>query len=146
MSTQVEPGRYRHFKGGCYDVVAVAARADGTGHDVVYRACVDGTWWVRDVAEFTGPVPGGVARFEREDDAGTLAVPAEFVDAAWQVLVEAQAGPRPGWTAIRSFAIRTLERAERLLAEDLRRRLRHGDDPLDGRAGPATAPPPAPSK
>lgn len=51
------PGeRWRHFKGGEYEIVAVA-KGTWTDHPryVVYRAA-DGTVWVRPLAEFMGSV------------------------------------------------------------------------------------------
>lgn len=63
----VPAGRYRHFKGGLYDVIGVArVEADPDQSVVVYRAVVDGTLWTRPVESFTSTVesiPGGVPRF-----------------------------------------------------------------------------------
>lgn len=48
---EVKPGKYRHFKGGSYEVLG-SARHSETGEDmVVYRALYgDGGLWVRPAA------------------------------------------------------------------------------------------------
>ena len=44
----VEPGRYRHFKGGEYEVLAVATHSETHEPMVVYRPLYgDHGWWVR---------------------------------------------------------------------------------------------------
>lgn len=53
---QVEPGLYRHFKGGLYDVLGVARQHDKHGEFVVYRARQDGSLYFRGVHEFLSPV------------------------------------------------------------------------------------------
>ncbi|GEM_PF-190997 len=52
----VEVGeRYRHFKGGKYEIVALAKDCDSLRYVVVYRALYgDGQVWVRDLEEFEG--------------------------------------------------------------------------------------------
>ena len=63
--------RYRHFKGGEYEVVAIAEDGDDLKRVVVYRALYDGRTWVRDLDEFCGvkDVDGKmVKRFERIGD------------------------------------------------------------------------------
>jgi dUTP pyrophosphatase len=52
----VEAGeRYRHFKGGEYEVVVVALNCDDSDQEVVvYRALGDGKVWVREIGEFCG--------------------------------------------------------------------------------------------
>lgn len=65
MST-VEPGRYRHFKGGLYEVIGVATDTETEDPVVVYRSG-DGRLWVRSAAMFeeTVEVDGRlVTRFE----------------------------------------------------------------------------------
>jgi hypothetical protein len=51
------PGqRFRHYKGGLYEVVAVA-RLEATHEPlVVYRAEVDGTVWARPLAQWSETV------------------------------------------------------------------------------------------
>ena len=47
------PGRYRHFKGGEYEVVGVARHSETDERLVVYRPLYgDGGLWVRPVAMF----------------------------------------------------------------------------------------------
>jgi len=57
MSTSVTAGRYRHFKGGEYEVLFVA-RDTGTEEPVVvYQALYgDRGYWVRPLADFTSTV------------------------------------------------------------------------------------------
>ena len=44
----IPPGRYRHFKGRLYEVVAIARHAETEEAMVVYQAlCGDGGMWVR---------------------------------------------------------------------------------------------------
>lgn len=63
------PGRYRHYKGGEYEVVAVARHSETLEPVVVYRPLYkDSGWWVRPYAMFVEQVViDGVARprFER---------------------------------------------------------------------------------
>jgi hypothetical protein len=65
----VEPGRYRHFKGGEYEVLAVATHSETHEPLVVYRPLyVDGGWWVRPLAMFLETVDHDgrtVPRFQR---------------------------------------------------------------------------------
>jgi hypothetical protein len=47
------PGRYRHYKGGEYEVVGVARHSETHEPLVVYRPLVgDSGWWVRPHAMF----------------------------------------------------------------------------------------------
>lgn len=49
----VEPGRYRHFRGGEYEVFAVAKHSETEEPMVVYRPLYnDGGWFVRPLAMF----------------------------------------------------------------------------------------------
>jgi hypothetical protein len=65
-------GRYRHYKGGEYDVIGVARHSETLEALVVYRPLYDDSgWWVRPHAMFFGDVEiDGVrrARFVRVDD------------------------------------------------------------------------------
>ena len=62
-------GRYRHYKGGAYQVIGVARHSETHEPLVVYRPLYDDSgWWVRPHAMFFGTVMvDGVARarFER---------------------------------------------------------------------------------
>ncbi|MEO5535006.1 MAG: DUF1653 domain-containing protein [Pseudolysinimonas sp.] len=66
----IEPGPYRHFKGGQYEVVGTARHSETEESLVVYRAA-DGSMWVRpeamwrEVVEHDGRT---VARFTPETD------------------------------------------------------------------------------
>ena len=65
----VEPGRYRHFKGGEYEVLAVAQHSETYEALVVYRPLYeDSGWWVRPLTMFLESVMHEgktVKRFER---------------------------------------------------------------------------------
>lgn len=51
------PGRYRHFKGGLYEVVGVARHSETDERLVVYRPFSgDGGLWVRPLAMFADTV------------------------------------------------------------------------------------------
>ena len=70
MSTQeLLPGRYRHYKGGEYEVVGVARHSESDERLVVYRCLYDNnSLWVRPLAMFveTVLVDGReLPRFER---------------------------------------------------------------------------------
>ncbi|MBA3980487.1 MAG: DUF1653 domain-containing protein [Alcanivorax sp.] len=50
----LEPGQYRHFKGGLYDVLGVARDSEMQVPQVVYRALYgERGLWVRPLAMFT---------------------------------------------------------------------------------------------
>lgn len=65
----LSPGRYRHYKGGEYEVLAVARHSETLQAQVVYRPLYnDSGWWVRPHAMFVETVViDGVSRprFER---------------------------------------------------------------------------------
>lgn len=71
VETHLEPGRYRHFKGREYELLAVAKDTETEELVVVYRAAYDPAQvWVRPLAMFVEPVDrgnGAVPRFERID-------------------------------------------------------------------------------
>lgn len=51
------PGRYRHYKGGDYEVLAVARHSESLAPLVVYRPLYgEGGWWVRPHAMFVETV------------------------------------------------------------------------------------------
>ena len=62
-------GRYRHYKGGEYQVIGVARHSETNEPLVVYRPLYnDSGWWVRPHAMFFGTLAvGGMSRprFER---------------------------------------------------------------------------------
>jgi hypothetical protein len=68
-----EPGRYRHFKGGEYEVLGVARHSETDELLVVYRPLYgDGGLWARPLAMFTETVThdgAEVPRFRRVDPA-----------------------------------------------------------------------------
>jgi hypothetical protein len=63
------PGKYRHFKGGKYELLSVAHHSETQELLAVYRSVEDrGTIWVRPLEMFTGMVDQADAklpRFER---------------------------------------------------------------------------------
>lgn len=56
------PGSYRHYKGGVYEVVAIAT-SDRDERTVVYRSVSTGEWHVRRVMDWNMTTPKGEARF-----------------------------------------------------------------------------------
>ena len=53
----LSPGRYRHYKGGLYEVVGVARHSETHEPLVVYRPLYgEGALWVRPHAMFVGTV------------------------------------------------------------------------------------------
>ena len=57
LSVQIRPGRYRHFKGGEYDVLGCARHSETDESYVVYRpAAKPHDWWIRPLAMFTESV------------------------------------------------------------------------------------------
>lgn len=53
----LRPGRYRHYKGGEYEVVSVARHSETHEPLVVYRPLYnDSGWWVRPYAMFVQDV------------------------------------------------------------------------------------------
>ena len=56
-SNEPVPGRYRHFKGGEYEVIGVARHSETDERLVVYRPLYNDTGlWVRPLAMFTETV------------------------------------------------------------------------------------------
>ena len=54
---QIQMGRYRHYKGGEYEVIGVARHSETLEPLVVYRPLYNETgWWVRPHAMFFGEV------------------------------------------------------------------------------------------
>ena len=56
-SVELRAGRYRHYKGGEYEVVATATHSE-TGESLVVYRCLydDGSWWVRPLSMFVEQV------------------------------------------------------------------------------------------
>ena len=53
MSSTIKPGRYRHFKGGEYEVLGIARHSETIEEFVVYRAVSDEHGlWIRPAAMF----------------------------------------------------------------------------------------------
>ena len=48
----VKPGKYRHFKGGEYEVLGIAKHSETEEEMVVYKNLADGTLWVRPYSMF----------------------------------------------------------------------------------------------
>lgn len=69
---EILPGKYRHFKGGLYEVISMARHSESGEEMVVYRALYgDGGWWVRPAAMWNETVRrDGVnyRRFTRIED------------------------------------------------------------------------------
>ena len=72
MNEPIQSGKYRHFKGGLYEVVGIARHSETQEEMVVYRALYgDGGLWVRPRAMFLESVPvNGVVtpRFQRVEE------------------------------------------------------------------------------
>lgn len=62
----VEGARYRHFKGGEYELLAVARHSESNEELVIYRSVSDGQVWARPKSMFTG-MAGDVRRFTKLD-------------------------------------------------------------------------------
>jgi hypothetical protein len=73
-ASDVPPGRYRHFKGGLYEVLGVARHSETEEEFVVYRPLSgDGGLWIRPRAMFLETVTAGgatVPRFQYLGPAG----------------------------------------------------------------------------
>lgn len=62
----VKPGRYRHYKGQDYEVLALALHSETEETLVVYRKLYgDLSWWVRPLAMFAETVEVDGARVPR---------------------------------------------------------------------------------
>jgi hypothetical protein len=75
MPDAFQPGRYRHYKGGLYEAIALARHSETEEELVVYRALYgEHGWWVRPRSMFFAQVlvDGAlVPRFARLESAGT---------------------------------------------------------------------------
>ena len=62
----IRPGRYRHFKGGEYEVIGMARHSETMEELVVYRALYgERGLWVRPAAMWTETVERDGKRFQR---------------------------------------------------------------------------------
>lgn len=62
----VKPGRYRHFKGGDYEVIGIARHSETLEEMVVYRALYgEGGLWVRPAAMWDEEVQRDGKTFRR---------------------------------------------------------------------------------
>ena len=55
--------RYRHYKGGEYEVIALARHSENNEELVVYKSLKDGAVWARPKAIFCGKAADGTVRF-----------------------------------------------------------------------------------
>ena len=63
---EIQPGRYRHFKGGEYEVIGVARHSETREELVVYRALYgERGLWVRPVAMWLETVERDGKQFQR---------------------------------------------------------------------------------
>lgn len=70
------PGRYRHYKGGEYEVVGVARHSESDDRLVVYRPLYnDSGLWVRPLAMFLETVIVGGQAIPRFEYLGPMGVP-----------------------------------------------------------------------
>lgn len=71
MSKNIQPGRYRHYKGNDYQVLGCARHTETEEEFVVYRALYgDQGLWIRPKAMFLEPVlngPNPTPRFVLEE-------------------------------------------------------------------------------
>lgn len=69
---QLKPGKYRHFKGGEYELLGLATHSETMEPMVVYKALYgEGGLWVRPAAMWTETVHKGEyhgPRFQRIDE------------------------------------------------------------------------------
>ena len=68
IETAPEPGLYRHFKGGMYQVLYLAQHSEDEQLLVIYRSLGDGKTWARPVCKWVELADAGgrlVPRFER---------------------------------------------------------------------------------
>ena len=67
---EFKPGKYRHYKGGRYEVIGMARHSETEEQLVVYRSCSEGGLWVRPAVMWGEMVPlggGCVPRFAPEE-------------------------------------------------------------------------------
>ena len=70
-TTPIPLGKYRHFKGNEYEVIAIAKNSETLEDTVVYRALYgDGDLWVRPLSMWTEIVERDGKRFVRFEYVG----------------------------------------------------------------------------
>ncbi len=47
MKNQIDLGTYKHYKGGIYEVVAIAKHSETLEDMVIYKSKTDGGFWAR---------------------------------------------------------------------------------------------------
>ena len=63
---EILPGKYRHFKGGEYEVVGIAKHSETTEEMVVYKALYDnGSLWVRPASMWFEDIERDGKKFKR---------------------------------------------------------------------------------
>lgn len=73
----IKPGRYRHFKGGEYEVLGVAKDSESLQEFVVYRALYgERALWIRPAEMFCQLIERGGERRPRFEYQGSLSDPA----------------------------------------------------------------------
>lgn len=72
LPCEIKPGKYRHYKGGMYEVVAVGKHSETLEDMVIYRALYEGGgFWVRPAYMWSETVKteaGVQKRFEYIED------------------------------------------------------------------------------
>lgn len=67
----IKPGRYRHFKGGEYEVIGIAKNSETLEEMVVYKALyADGGLWVRPASMWNETVVREGKQFKRFEYCG----------------------------------------------------------------------------
>lgn len=67
----IKPGRYRHFKGGEYEVIGIAKNSETLEEMVVYKALyADGGLWVRPASMWNETVSRDGKLFKRFEYCG----------------------------------------------------------------------------
>lgn len=62
----IKPGRYRHFKGGEYEVIGVGKHSETLEEYVLYRALYgEGGYWVRPASMWNETVERDVKTYKR---------------------------------------------------------------------------------
>jgi hypothetical protein len=72
MNPGIKLGKYRHYKGGQYELVGIATHSETFEYMAVYK-CGEGKWWVRPLSMWGEHVQDGdklVKRFELVEDGG----------------------------------------------------------------------------